>query len=398
VVFDRAAKEEQRDSDGQVVDRSFLAKVRWREIHCDAPKRILESRRENRRPHALGRLAHGGVRQADDRARWERGVREASFDFAGDGLDPGEHVGCYATDHACETNSEFRESRRLRPAVGSAPLLPAQEICGIHYAASMDSPSSESAADARPTLAAFDGLASTYERHRPRYPRAVFDAILDGLPTPATVADIGCGTGISARALAVCGARVIGIDPGLDMLREARAAPATFPQLEFRQGTAEATGLADVSVDAVLAAQAFHWFDAARALAEFRRILRPGGRAAILWNLRISDGGFTDEYNRIVVSASERLDPSARFGREALDAPLCASPLFHNVRVIVAPSPQSLDELGAIGRATSASYFPRSEPERSQRISELVGAVRKYAIDGRVTLAQEARLTVATRS
>lgn len=290
----------------------------------------------------------------------------------------------------------------MRRAVGWAPLLPAQEIFGIHYADSMEAPSSDGKGDTRSTLTAFDGLASTYEQHRPRYPQAVFAAMLDGLPMPATVADVGCGTGISARALAECGARVIGIDPGLDMLREAGEASACCVQrglqVEFRQGTAEATGLADESVDAVLAAQAFHWFDAAQALAEFRRILRPGGRVALLWNLRVSDAGFTDEYNRIVVSASERLDPSARSGRERLDAPLWESPLFHNIRTIVIPSPQPLDERGAIGRATSASYFPRSEPERSQRLSELISAVRRFAIDGQVTLAQDARLTIATRS
>ncbi|MFO0830052.1 MAG: class I SAM-dependent methyltransferase [Phycisphaerales bacterium] len=254
-----------------------------------------------------------------------------------------------------------------------------------------------SSSEPRTTLRAFEGLATTYDRHRPSYPQAIFTALLDGMPRPPIVADIGCGTGISARALADCGARVIAIDPGADMLREARAASAQYELIEFVEGTAEGTGLGDKSVDVALAAQAFHWFEPDAALFEFYRIVRPGGRVALLWNLRIADGGFTDEYNRIVVSASERLDPSTRWAREALDAPLLESRLFVDAKVVTLPSPQTLDEEGVVGRATSASYFPREEPERSERLAELRDAFRRFAIDGVVTLAQEARLTMATR-
>ncbi|MBL9147125.1 MAG: class I SAM-dependent methyltransferase [Phycisphaerae bacterium] len=252
--------------------------------------------------------------------------------------------------------------------------------------------------DDRATLTRFEGLASTYDRFRPTYPAAVFSTLLPGLGASPLVADVGCGTGISSRLLRVAGARVIGIDPSQDMLRQARErSGGDGPPIEFRQGTGEATGLADGSVDVVLAAQAFHWFDPPRALAEFHRILRPGGRAALLWNLRVADGGFTDDYTRIVVSAAESLDPSARAGRESLDAPLRASSLFRDAVVHDFDSPQTLDEEGAVGRATSASYFPRTEPERSARLEELRAAFRRHATDGVATLAHVARLTMATR-
>ncbi len=253
--------------------------------------------------------------------------------------------------------------------------------------------------DSRPTLRAFDGLAAGYDRHRPRYPEAIIDAIFAGVPVAPVVADVGCGTGISTRAIAARAGQVIGVDPGEDMLLTARSLSAAFSNIRFIRGTAEATTLADASVDVVLVAQAFHWFDAKLALAEFHRILRPGGRCALLWNLRTSDrGGFTDDYNRIVVSAADSIDPSARAARQVLGAPLLDSPLFTHATVVSAPSPQVLDQEGVIGRATSASYFPRQDPERASRLEQLHAAFMRSAKDGRVTLQQVAQLTIATRA
>ena len=257
-----------------------------------------------------------------------------------------------------------------------------------------------SSADARATHTAFDGLASTYDRYRPGYPEAIIDVLVRDLSADATVVDVGCGTGISTRAIAPrlgVAARVIGIDPGADMIEKAMAYCAGCTNVRFVRAPAEATTLPDASVDLVLAAQAFHWFDHPKALAEFHRILRPGGRCALLWNLRLPDGGFTDDYNRIVVSAEVRIDPCVLAGRSSLAEPLERSDLFRDVRVHTAPSPQHFDEQGAIGRATSASYFPREEPDRSERLAALRQSFHRHAVDGLVTLRQEARLTIATR-
>jgi ubiquinone/menaquinone biosynthesis C-methylase UbiE len=251
------------------------------------------------------------------------------------------------------------------------------------------------------THTAFDGLAATYDRYRPGYPEAIFDAIFVDIPASSlsgcTVVDIGCGTGISTRALARRVGTVIGIDPGKDMLEKARHVCAGLPNVRFVLAAAEATTLGDASVDVVVAAQAFHWFDHPAALKEFHRILRPGGRCALLWNVRTSDGGFTDDYDRIVVSADVQIDPSVRAGRTSLAEPLERSELFRDVRVVSAPSPQILNLDGAIGRATSASYFPKTEPERTQRLERLRHAFARHAVGGFVTLQQEARLTIATR-
>src|SRR5690606_36647496 len=109
------------------------------------------------------------------------------------------------------------------------------------------------------------------------YPPALIDAILGGLDAPIRAADVGAGTGISARALAQRGVEVVAVEPNAAM----RAAAAPHPRVTWREGTADDTGLPDGAVDLVLVAQAFHWFDPPGALREFHRILRPGGRLAI---------------------------------------------------------------------------------------------------------------------
>jgi SAM-dependent methyltransferase len=248
---------------------------------------------------------------------------------------------------------------------------------------------------------AFAGLASVYARFRPTYPAPIFDAFvervrssrgLDALRRPL-VADVGCGTGISSALLVAAGCDVVAIDPNEDMLREATArldASATC-----RMGRAEATGLADRSVDAILVAQAFHWCDPGASLAEFARVLRPNGVCGLVWNIRVADGGITDRYNDIVVQLATNLDPSTRSGRAELARPLVESPLFRDAEVVAIDNPQILDEEGIVGRATSASYFPKQEPERSERLAQLRAAFRAHAVDGRIALRQVAECTSA---
>jgi ubiquinone/menaquinone biosynthesis C-methylase UbiE len=138
----------------------------------------------------------------------------------------------------------------------------------------------------------FDAWASEYERYRPGYPDALFEHIAQrlGLPEQAQVADLGAGTGKAARAMARRGWRVTAVEPGGPMLDELRVQAAREGLvLETRVGSAEATGLADGSVDLATAAQSFHWFDKEAAVPEMARIVRPGGGAAVFWNSRADD-------------------------------------------------------------------------------------------------------------
>jgi SAM-dependent methyltransferase len=127
--------------------------------------------------------------------------------------------------------------------------------------------------------------ADHYVRGRPDYPPEVALWLRDtlGLRDGQTVVDLGAGTGKFTRRLADTGASVIAIEPVAPMREKLAAA---LPQVDVRDGTAQALPLDDASVDAVVCAQAFHWFANADALAEIHRVLKPGGRLGLIWNLR----------------------------------------------------------------------------------------------------------------
>jgi len=131
----------------------------------------------------------------------------------------------------------------------------------------------------------FAASAEAYVRGRPSYPSALLPWLTGTLDLGAgrTCVDLGAGTGKFTRLLAQTGAEVIAVEPVAEM-REQLA--AGLPGVRALAGTAQALPLAEASVDAVLCAQAFHWFATAEALAELHRVLRPGGRLGLVWNVR----------------------------------------------------------------------------------------------------------------
>jgi ubiquinone/menaquinone biosynthesis C-methylase UbiE len=130
---------------------------------------------------------------------------------------------------------------------------------------------------------AFGGAAEEYERGRPGYPEEAIDALAGefGLAPDSVVVDLAAGTGKLTRSLVGRFGRVIAIEP-LDEMRD--RLERRVPEAEPVPGTAEEIPLADSSADAVLVAQAFHWFDGRRTLDQIARVLRPGGGLALLWN------------------------------------------------------------------------------------------------------------------
>jgi SAM-dependent methyltransferase len=126
---------------------------------------------------------------------------------------------------------------------------------------------------------AFGRYAHDYERWRPGYPEAAVGWLLPAWAT--TVADVGAGTGKLTAHLVARGLEVDAVEPDGDMLAVLRA---RWPGVRAHQAGADRLPLADASVDAVLVGTAWHWFPHAAAVAEVRRVLRPGGRLGLLWN------------------------------------------------------------------------------------------------------------------
>ncbi|QNM96836.1 class I SAM-dependent methyltransferase [Chitinimonas koreensis] len=131
----------------------------------------------------------------------------------------------------------------------------------------------------------FGSQAAAYARGRPDYPQALAGWLRDeiGLGAGRRVLDLGAGTGKFSGLLAASGATVVAVEP-VEAMRAQLA--ARLPQVDVQAGTAEAIPLADASCDLVACAQAFHWFATPPALAEIRRVLKPGGELLLVWNVR----------------------------------------------------------------------------------------------------------------
>jgi SAM-dependent methyltransferase len=119
-----------------------------------------------------------------------------------------------------------------------------------------------------------------YECGRPGWPREVVEAA--GLPPTARVLELGAGTGKLTRLLVEVFGGVVAVEPAEAMRR---LLTTLCPEAEALAGTAQEIPLADTSVDAIFAAEAFHWFDDERAIAEIVRVLRPHGALVLVWNL-----------------------------------------------------------------------------------------------------------------
>ena len=235
----------------------------------------------------------------------------------------------------------------------------------------------------------FSARADDYARYRPDYPPEAVSAIVCA---GEVVVDVGAGTGISSRAMASRGARVIALEPNAAM----RAAAQPYPGVEFADGAAESIPLPDASADMITAFQAFHWFKPELALPEFRRVLKPNGRLAVVWNERDHSDPFTAEYGAIIREISNN-HPAER--REMSVNALLESNLFSEIRHSTYRYEQSLSLDGLIGRSRSASYLP-SEGEGLDRLIRLLDGLHRKWSDhkGEVTLVYRTEVWIAVAS
>jgi SAM-dependent methyltransferase len=222
--------------------------------------------------------------------------------------------------------------------------------------------------------ASFARVADAYEQARPGYPA---DAVLWlAGETPRDVVDLGAGTGKLTRSLAALGHHVVAVEPLGEMLDRLRAA---VPGVTAVAGSAESMPLPDGAADVVACAQAFHWFDQEPALAEIARVLRPGGRLALVWNVR-------DER---VPWVSELSD--AMVGRTGVDrgaaAPIEQSGLYGPVEHAAFEHTQTVDRDALRALVLSRSYCAvLPEEERAPILGRVDRLFDEHARDGLLTL------------
>lgn len=232
-----------------------------------------------------------------------------------------------------------------------------------------------------------------YVRYRPGYPEALLDALFaaTGEAPGLEIADIGSGSGIFSRLLLERGATVYGVEPNTAMRAAAESELAQETRFFSIDGEAGGTGLGVGSVDLVTAAQAFHWFHNARTLAEFARILRPGGQVALIWNRRRLEDPFQHDYDALLrefCADYEHVDHQRLDDHELGDC-------FETGRMTVSnfDNLQLLDFASLLGRLQSASYCPpRDSPTWAALRAELEHLFARHAIAGILEFVYDCRL------
>jgi ubiquinone/menaquinone biosynthesis C-methylase UbiE len=220
----------------------------------------------------------------------------------------------------------------------------------------------------------FGSVADRYERARPGYPEEAVEWLVGAA---RRVVDLGAGTGKLARQLVARGLDVTAVEPSAEMLDQLRAA---VPGARAVRGTAEQIPVEDASADAVVVAQAFHWFDAQVALREIARVLRAGGVLGLVWNDRDEAVPWAARLSEII--REERL-PSG----EAPPDVIPRSGRFGAVEWSEFRFEQDLDRETLLDLVLSRSYVAaQNEAGRAAvlaRVSELFDEVAR---EGRISL------------
>ena len=239
----------------------------------------------------------------------------------------------------------------------------------------------------------FSDRAEAYARHRPDYPEACVAYLCERCRwrPGARIADLGSGTGLFARRLLEAGLEVAGVEPNAAMRREGEALLAPYGRFESLGTEAERTGLPDRSVEGATAAQAFHWFDRAAVRRELLRILRPGGRVALIWNARRTRTPFLRAYEAHLREHGVRY---AEINHAGLPEEVFRRFYGHgDFGPRVFDNAQVLDRDGLFGRHFSSSYVPGPDhPGHAAARADLERVFAAHSEGGLVTIEYDTKV------
>ncbi len=239
----------------------------------------------------------------------------------------------------------------------------------------------------------FSDRVANYTRFRPGYPEALLPLLLPASQNrdAISIADVGSGTGIFTRLLLQQGCTVYGVEPNANMRQAAEEYLAEYENFVSIEGDAENTGLADASVDLVTAAQAFHWFNNDASKTEFNRILKPGGKLALIWNQRRMEQPFQQAYEALLRALAPEYGKVNHMNLEDDDIAQFYNP--GQMQVSHFDNNQQFDFDGLTGRLKSSSYCPdENTPEYARLIDELSRLFDRHAVDGRLVFEYDTRL------
>jgi SAM-dependent methyltransferase len=233
----------------------------------------------------------------------------------------------------------------------------------------------------------FSSRVADYVKYRPGYPEEIVGVLREAiaLSPDHVVADIGSGTGLSARRFVSNGNVVFGVEPNEAMRHAAEEIIGRDGRFRSVDGAAEATALDDASVDVVVAAQAFHWFDRDAVRREWTRILRPGGWVVLIWNERRLDATpFLRAYEHVLVEYSTDYE-AVRHENVTQDAIRAFLPRDYSRHAL--DNEQVFDFEGLRGRLLSSSYAPPAgHPRHEPMLAALRRIFDEHCTDGRAVI------------
>lgn len=237
----------------------------------------------------------------------------------------------------------------------------------------------------------FSDRVENYVKYRPGYPSEFIDYLYInvGFSKDSIIADIGSGTGILTALLLDRGGRVVGVEPNGEMRKAAEALLEEFPKFVSMDGTAENTGLSGNSIDYVICAQAFHWFNRDECKKEFQRILKPDGKVVLVWNNRkVQESGFSAEYEGLLRAyANDYNEVNHKLITNTEFKLFFKNGVFSKVTF---SNEQIFDFEGLKGRLLSSSYAPvPGEQNYETLIMELRKLFDKYETNGKVSFEYE---------
>lgn len=240
----------------------------------------------------------------------------------------------------------------------------------------------------------FSDRAAVYTRGRPTYPDAIVAHLKreGALADLGVVVDIGVGTGLSAEPFLRAGHTVIGVEPNAAMRAVGDERLAQYGRYLSVDGSAEETTLEARCAQLVVAGQAFHWFDPPRAGAEARRILAPGGWAALIWNDRPATGtAFLEGYETLLKTFG--IDYEKVSHRHVDEDAIQRFFAPTRPRVAHFDNPRRLDREDLTALVGSASYMPPPGHPRHAGMSEALARLfDAHAVDGHVAVHYRTRM------
>lgn len=243
----------------------------------------------------------------------------------------------------------------------------------------------------------FSDKAQKYELYRPTYTEDSLFKILEicNLYPSAEieVADIGSGTGKFTGLLLDAGFLVNAIEPNEQMRKIAESKFQNYPNFISINQTAENTSLEDNSISLITVAQAFHYFDLEKTKKEFMRILKPDGKVVLLWNFRLRESKFIQEYEKLIYNLySSEITPT--HAQDNMTERVFEK-FFTNYQMVNLSNKQEFDFDGLWGRTLSNNHMPKeNEPEYKWLYDEVKKLFEKYEKNGKVQFDYRTQIVV----